>query len=330
MNLVSVMKKTVMSSTDSDSYEVLVGPEQRHDLVLKAWEAINSERELDAVLSAVTEVLVPLVPFFGVTIIVPEAREGPWALHVVGTPRGEGESYDDFHRRLSATLPALEPKPTKVQISYQASELDKFQRSGRPYICDDLMRKEAWLPHEFKLAAVGVRAYASIPLEARGRRIGILAFLRCAAEAFTPDEMEILTEVSRAIAVAVANALAWEENQTLRAQLEAENIALRDELSRVTRFEEIVGDSLSLRRVLEAVEQVASTDATVLINGETGTGKELVARAIHLRSGRSRRPQARRRTPPPCPPSAAAGTGAGTRSPRSRRTQVPAGRARLT
>ena len=90
--------------------------------------------------------------------------------------------------------------------------------------------------------------------------------------------MEILTEVSRAIAVAVANALAWEENEKLRAQLEAENIALRDELNRVTKFEEIVGDSLSLRRVLEAVEQVAGTGATVLIDGETGTGKELVVR----------------------------------------------------
>ena len=111
-----------MSSTDSDSYEVSVGPERRHDLVLKAWEAINSERELDCVLSAVAEVLAPVVPFFGVTIIVPEAHEGPWALHVVGAPRGEGESYDDLHRRLSAALPALEPTSPRELIPYEAFE----------------------------------------------------------------------------------------------------------------------------------------------------------------------------------------------------------------
>jgi formate hydrogenlyase transcriptional activator len=102
--------------------------------------------------------------------------------------------------------------------------------------------------------------------------------------------MTILVDVSRAIAVAVANALANEEIARLRDQLEAENVALRDQISRITKFEEMVGDSLSLRRALEAVEQVAATDATVLISGETGTGKELVARAIHQRSHRAHGP----------------------------------------
>jgi formate hydrogenlyase transcriptional activator len=84
--------------------------------------------------------------------------------------------------------------------------------------------------------------------------------------------------------------LANAEITRLRDQLEVENFALRDQLSRITKFEEIVGDSTPLRRVLEAVEQVAATDATVLINGETGTGKELIARAIHQRSHRVKGP----------------------------------------
>jgi hypothetical protein len=192
--------------------------------------------------------------------------------------------------RMRARFPALEPAPPKKQIPYEASELVTFHSGGDPYICNDLLEKEAWLPHEFKLAAVGVRAYASIPLEARGRRFGVFVFSSRAHEAFTPEQIMILTEVSRAIAVATANAIAWEENKKLRAQLEAENIALSDELSRITKFEEIIGNSLSLRRVVEAVEQVAPTDATVLIIGETGTCKELIARAIHERSRRARGP----------------------------------------
>src|SRR5215510_7663852 len=265
--------------------------EQRHALVLQAWEAINSERELNRVLSVVAEVLVPVVPFFGVAIIAPEARQGaPWAMHVVGAPRNENECVDEFQKRMRTSFPAPIPNPPKKMIPYVGSELDEVKRSGEPYICNDLLEKEAWLPHEFKLAAVGVRAYTSIPMQARGRRIGVLVFSRRNPEPFLPEQMVILTEVSRAIAVAVANALAWEENQKLRAQLEAENIALRDQLSSITKFEEIVGDSLPLRRVLEAVEQVAATDATVLIVGENGTGKELIARAIHQRSHRAKGP----------------------------------------
>lgn len=264
---------------------------QRHALVLRAWEAINLEREIDGVLAAVANVLVPVVPFFGVAVIAPEARQGaPWALHVVGESKREGESLDDFARRMGATRHAISPLPEKKMIPYKGSELEEVKRGGEPYICSDLLEKDAWLPHEFKLAAAGIRSYTSIPLRARGRRIGVLVFSRPTPGPFTPEEMMILTDVSRAIAVAVANALANEEIARLRDQLEAENIALRDQLSRITMFEEVVGDSLSLRRVLEAVEQVSATDATVLITGETGTGKELIARAIHQRSPRASKP----------------------------------------
>ncbi|HEY6147957.1 MAG TPA: sigma 54-interacting transcriptional regulator [Thermoanaerobaculia bacterium] len=81
-----------------------------------------------------------------------------------------------------------------------------------------------------------------------------------------------------------------EELRSLKEQLYRENIALRDEVTRTSMFEEIVGSSAPLRRVLALVGKVAGTDSTVLITGETGTGKELIARAIHKRSPRSSRP----------------------------------------
>jgi formate hydrogenlyase transcriptional activator len=261
------------------------GDRRRHSLVLQAWEAINSERELEGVLAAVAKVLVPAVPFFAVAIIAPEARQGaPWALHIVDLPGSGDEGVDKVHQRLRGTLAPIAPTPQKKLIPYGGSELESVKKAAQPYICDDLLKKDAWFPHEFKLGAVGIRAYTSIPLQARGKGIGVLVFSRIKPDPFRPDQMTILVDVSRAIAVAVANALANEEIARLRDQLEAENIALRDQLSRITKFEEMVGDSASLRRALEAVEQVAATDATVLIAGETGTGKELVARAIHQRS----------------------------------------------
>jgi len=82
---------------------------------------------------------------------------------------------------------------------------------------------------------------------------------------------------------------AYEEIKALKDQLHRENIALREEVDKVSMFEEIVGSSEPLRRVLLQVAKVAAAESTVLITGETGTGKELIARAIHKRSGRSAR-----------------------------------------
>jgi formate hydrogenlyase transcriptional activator len=263
---------------------------QRHGLVLQAWEAINSERELEGVLAAVADVLVPVVPFFGIAIIAPEARQGaPWAMHVVDGGRQPGESMEEFIGRQQGVFSSRE-LPDKPVIPYEGSELEEVKKVHLPYVCNDLWGKQAWLPHEFKLAAAGIQVYTSIPLEVRGKRHGVIVFSRRELSPFTPAQVAILSEVSQAIAVAVANALANAEIARLRDQLAEENFALRDQLNRITKFEEIVGDSLPLRRVLEAIEQVAITDATVLIQGETGTGKELIARAIHRRSSRAKAP----------------------------------------
>src|SRR4029077_4899104 len=95
--------------------------------------------------------------------------------------------------------------------------------------------------------------------------------------------------IAEIVAIAVANALAYEEIKALKEQLQLENRVLQEEIVQRSIYEEIVGSSGSLQKVVTAIEKVAPTDSTVLITGETGTGKELVAHAIHRRSDRSAR-----------------------------------------
>jgi formate hydrogenlyase transcriptional activator len=267
-----------------------VNLEQRQTLVLRAWEAVSAQRELQGVLEAITEVLVPVVPYVGVAIIhFDGVNHDCYAAHIVGFPRREGETLQEyfgrpeFVRKVDAPIRPLIPyDPIRLEI--------KSKGDGAPYICNDLFAKEGWYEHEFELAASGVRAYAAIPMIVRGKMIGAASFSRVAVQAFTEYEVAILRDISRALAVAVSNALANEEIRNLRDQLELENIVLREQLCRVQKFDEIIGDAHAIRRALDAVEQVAATDATVLVTGETGTGKELIARAIHRLSPRAHGP----------------------------------------
>lgn len=251
------------------------------------WEAISTERELRGVLAAAADAVVPIVPFDGVGIMAKGMPARPYLLHLVShASHCGGNCAESAARRESPA--AHNALPSRPQAPYD--DLMQLHASGEPYICPDLLSKPSWYPHEFKLAAVGIRAYVAVPLLVRGERIGVASFARMSPAAFTDRQVTALREVSRPLAVAVSNAIAYEEIRKLRDQLAAENIALKEQLGQMPWAEEIVGNSDALRQVLEAVEQVAGTDATVLITGETGTGKELIARAIHRRSRRAQGP----------------------------------------
>jgi formate hydrogenlyase transcriptional activator len=136
----------------------------------------------------------------------------------------------------------------------------------------------------------GMEALCALPLVREERSFGALFFMSTARDAYRQIPDTLLERVASAVAVAVDNCFAHEEVRALRDRLAAENSYLQEEISEEHNFREIVGRSPALLRVLSRVETVARTPSTVLILGETGTGKELIARAIHDRSPRRDRP----------------------------------------
>lgn len=150
--------------------------------------------------------------------------------------------------------------------------------------------KESESSTERLLAEQGVRSICVAPLIVAGKSIGTLNLASNRPEEYSIADGELLQEVANQVALAVENMKAYEEIRSLHAKLEKENVYLREEIRSEHNFQEIVGGSAALREVLEQVERVAPLDSTVLIYGETGTGKELIARAIHDCSKRKNRP----------------------------------------
>src|SRR5262249_10898203 len=146
-----------------------------------------------------------------------------YAAHVVGFPRREGETLQEYFGRPEFVRKV--DAPIRPLIPYEPMSLE-LKREGVPYVCNDLLANEGWYEHEFVMAACGVRAYAAIPMIVRERMIGAASFSRLAVRAFTEFDVAILGDISRALAVAVANALANEEIHKLRDQLEQENFNL--------------------------------------------------------------------------------------------------------
>jgi formate hydrogenlyase transcriptional activator len=140
-----------------------------------------------------------------------------------------------------------------------------------------------------KVVAEGLKSTCLIPLVNRGRALGFLAIARTSETSFTPDDVEFLTQAAGEIAIAIENALAYKEISELKDKLAQEKLYLEEEIRSEMNVEQMVGSSPPIRHVLELVDTVAPSDSTVLLLGETGTGKELIARAIHDHSRRGER-----------------------------------------
>ena len=134
--------------------------------------------------------------------------------------------------------------------------------------------------------AAGLRSGCAVPLISHGKVLGTLSVVSMQENAFSQDDAELLTQIGAQVAIAVENALAFKQIARLKDKLTEEKLYLQEEIQTEYNFQEIVGDSQTLRRVLKEVQTVAATASTVLILGETGSGKELIARALHNLSDR--------------------------------------------
>src|SRR6266567_4273162 len=169
--------------------------------------------------------------------------------------------------------------------------------------CDWVLQNHDWFvvgtreelrdrfPITFKvMTEQNMESLCALPLVTDGHSRGALFFMNSAVGAYRELSRALLEQVASAVAVALDDCLAHEEVRRLRDQLAAENAYLQEEIRSEHNFTEIVGESPALLKSLRKIEQVAATQSTVLLLGETGTGKELFARAIHDRSERKSRP----------------------------------------
>ena len=184
------------------------------------------------------------------------------------------------------------PQPTKVKVLPAQGTACDWVLQNRKWLVTstrDELRERFPLTFDV-MTAEGMESLCAMPLVSDDRAKGVLFFMAARKVAYGSLRRGLLEQVTAAVAVALDDCLAHEEVRELRDRLAAENAYLQEEIRNEHNFDEIVGHSPALLAVLRQVDQVAPTDATVLISGETGTGKELIARAIHNSSGRKNRP----------------------------------------
>ena len=244
---------------------------ERLELLLNLSNKITSNLDLRDVICAISGNLRAVMRGDLAAVSLPDEASGKFRLYVLDFPESKGFLKEGLLITPTSTVRRALETVQPVIISTTAPE------NFPPEVRAELELVE------------GTKSVCVTPLVSHSRTLGVLVVGRSTERPFSADEVDFLGKVAGPIAIAVENALAYKEISELRNKLAQEKLYLEDEIRSEMGFEQIVGHSSALKHVLQMVETVAPSDSTVLLLGETGTGKELIARAIHDHSRRNQR-----------------------------------------
>ncbi len=240
-------------------------------LILDLNNSVVSNLELRNVVQAISPGIRKAMRLDGVALILPDGEGRELQLYALDFPGGNLSLRQDLPPSLFGSVSG------------------RVFRTGKPWVGDIGQLQRSGLDHGMASAA-GVETLCMLPLLRGNRVLGVLCLVRTERNAFTQSDIEFLSQVAGQVAIAIDNAFAYRQITELKDKLTQEKLYFEDELRSEMNFQEIIGNSTVLCRVLSQVEAVAPTGSTVLIYGETGTGKELIARAVHNLSQRQSNP----------------------------------------
>ncbi len=252
-----------LAMDDAINFEASRRAQERLELLLDLTNRVVSTLDLRDLLRVIAANLRRVMHSDGVGIHLPDAEDGTLRIYALDFPGSNGALREGF-----------EPADVETIVA------QVFQ-TGESILADAQELENSPVARE-----LGIKSACHLPLTGRDRVLGVLSVGSLREHAFSQDDVKFLTQFARQVAIAVDNAVVYGQISELKDRLAQQKLYLEDEIRSELNFEEIVGKSEALRRVLTLVETVAPTDSTVLIYGETGTGKELIARAVHNLSSR--------------------------------------------
>ena len=242
--------------------------EERWRVLLQVNNSLVTCLDRESLLEAIAGALQGVIPFDRAALILTDSTDG------------------DFNILRIAGADPLPPHiPRKAVWKREGSRTARILETGCPMLTHDLREDERFTEHR-ALIEQELLSALSVPLRSKGKVIGTLNVASREVGRYDESHSELLLAIADQVVLAIENMLAYEEVASLKQRLEQENLYLREECNGEAPFADVVGESTAIRKVLAKIQMVAGTDSTVLVTGETGTGKELVVRAIHERSAR--------------------------------------------
>ncbi|MGE5217801.1 MAG: sigma 54-interacting transcriptional regulator [Chloroflexota bacterium] len=251
--------------------EQLKKERDRLGLLLDVNNAVVSVLDLHELLKAVSDALRRLMPHEYASLSLYDADTDTLQIHALDFSVSKGLLQEGLKVPVEGS-PTGRAIKTRQPVYISRADIEEFG--------SDIARR---------ILAEGLRSAYCLPLISHGRPLGTLVVASLTDDVFPEKDARLLELVAKQIAIAVENSLAYRREVERANKLSEEKLYLQDEIRSNYDFEEIIGESPALKRILEQLETVAPTDSTILILGETGTGKELIARAIHNLSARRER-----------------------------------------